>query len=723
MLITAQARNHLPYRNIGGALIMCTICSSSALLISSWCIDHLHIFNESFYAHLRTLLLNTSYYIDFLNHNKLRALAFYSLPVFSTFFVCTATWTYFGRVINPTIHIAGRRLLHGKEAAVSARRATAKEVRASGYGLRIHPALALAKHQELTSFLFLAGQRGGKTQVLSRVLEQSWARNDKTISFDMKTDFTVITPPTKNGIEPLLFAPWDARSMIWNVAADVDELHKAKAFSAGIIPANDRDPMWSNAARALLVAIIMKQITMHGKKWGWEALGADAFLPIQDLKEIAELYYTPALAIVADAESKTAGSVMINLHAFLGPLFDLRAAWGGAPSNRRVSLDKWLKNDNTKYRNIVIQGNMQHLQLSQALIKSMIETMVCILASPAFPQSRTRRIIFTMDEFVQFGKLDSIQIIPELLASRGCVLIVAIQSIDQIRKVYGNEITGIFGNIFQTKIFGRIVGANDLKWVQEQVGQRIVSTPSGSVSTSGGKSTVSKHFLKEEVQVVRAEDLESLGMISLGKLGRESKANEIYIRALVLGHGQDALVLEWPLWVHPKHRKDHIHKTIHVRPSDALVIPEESKILADADASPNRLQPLAERAPTDSSLEILPAQTHDEIKDEDATLELNREQLDTQTTILNLFENQPTVHNEYSDKDDATQEAAGTIAGNAMTSVVSHAIGLPEPIIDIVENILDLSNEYDQESIGIIAHNTIKKKTRKPRKYGHQNEV
>lgn len=717
MLITAQARNHLPYRNIGGALTMCAICSSSTLLLSVWCVNHLHIFDESFYTHLRTLLLNTSYYLQFISHNKLRAFVFYIFPIFSTVFVCASTWLYFGRIINPTVHVAGRRLLSGKEAAASARRATAKEVRASGYGLKIHADLQIAKHQELTSFLFLAGQRGAKTQVLSRVLEQSWDRNDKTISFDMKTDFTVITPPTKHGIEPLLFAPWDARSMVWNVAADVDELHKARAFAAGIIPSNDRDPMWSNAARALLIAIIMKQIDLHGKSWGFQELGEDAFLTVAELKEIAESHYEPALAIVADAESKTAGSVMINLHAFLGPLFDLKAAWGGAPASRRVSLDKWLKNDNTKYRNIIIQGNMQMLELSQALIKSMIETMVCILASPAFPQSRKRRIILTMDEFIQFGKLESIQIIPELLASRGCVLIVAIQSIDQVRKVYGHEIAGIFGNIFQTKIFGRIVGSSDLRWVQEQVGKRIVSTPNMSVSSSNGKSTINKSFTKEEVEVVLAGDLESLGMVSKGKLGKESKASEIFMRALVLGHGPDALIFEWPLWVHPKHREAHVHKTIHRRPTaktDTEKPPESPHVMARAIENEHELQPSAQRAAPDTNpLEILPTETEQTFSSES----------DLQATLLNIFENQPSVPSQASEKDDAIQEIAGTVAGNAMTSAIANSLGLPNEIIDAVENILDLSYENDTEITQTIVVNGSKRKPRKPRRYGDQVEA
>jgi lambda repressor-like predicted transcriptional regulator len=574
MLNRAQIRPAAAeYRDWGGGIFMTALCACCAAAVGFKVVDAMGFFDDSPLTHLSFIMRellgfqSAAGYLHWLMQRPLQAAIYYGLPLTAAGMAGWWAWSWFGRKINPIIHIGGRRLLTGAKAAASSRRATEREVRASGAGLKIHPDLQLARHQELTSFLFLAGQRGGKTQVLSRVLQQSWARGDKTISFDFKTDFTVITPPTINGVEPLIFGPWENRTTVWDIAADVSELHHAKAFASGIVPANDRDPMWSNAARALLVAILMKQITLHGRGWGWKELGDDAFLTVSELKVVADQFYPPAVAIVADAESKTAGSVMINLHAFLGPLFDLKNAWGGAPAHRKLSLDEWLKDDNTKFRNLIIQGNTQHHELSQALIKSMIETMVSILASPAFPQSRDRRIIFTMDEFIQFGKIDSIQIIPELLASRGCVLIVTIQSIAQVEQKYGREIAAIFASVFQTKIFGRIVGSSDLKWVQEQVGRRVVGIPTRSTSGSGdGRVNINQSYQRDEIEVVRAEDLESLGMVSRGAVGKQSDPSDIYIRALVLGHGGDALVLEWPLWRHTKYRKDHIPRRIHPRP-------------------------------------------------------------------------------------------------------------------------------------------------------------
>lgn len=702
MLNRAQIRPAAAeYRDWGGAIIMLVICSLTAAALGFYVVNAMGFFEDKPLTHISFLVRellgfqSAAGYMHWLAQRPLQTALYYGLPIMAAIAAGWFAWSWFGRKINPIIHISGRRLLSGAKAAASARQATAREVRASGPGLQIHPDLTLARHQELTSFLFLAGQRGGKTQVLSRVLEQAWKRGDKTISFDFKTDFTVITPPTKDGVEPLIIGPWEHRTMVVDVAADVTELHHAKAFASGIVPANDRDPMWSNAARALLVAIIMKQITLHGRAWGWKELGDDAFLTVAELKVVAEQFYPPAVAIVADAESKTAGSVMINLHAFLGPLFDLKSAWGGAPAHRKISLDNWLKDDNTKFRNIVIQGNTQHHELSQALIKSMIETMVSILASPAFPQSRERRIIFVMDEFVQFGKLDSIQIIPELLASRGCVLIVTIQSIAQVEQKYGREIAAIFASVFQTKIFGRIVGSSDLRWVQEQVGKRVVGIPTRSTSGAGdGRVTVNQSYQRDEIEVVRAEDLEALGMVSRGAVGKQSAPSDIYIRALVLGHGGDALILEWPLWQHTKHRKDHIPRRIHPRPQAPSATTASAPTVTD-DSQDLPLEPLqTESIVGAQKIEI------EAIKDESFADQLL------------LLSEAPPAHTEDEHKGGA-EEVVQQIAENQVVDALADSLGINSDALEFGIEILKLtepdSTEEGQPQQLMSPHNRKKK--------------
>lgn len=700
-----------PYRDLSSAAFMAALCAGIALLLSISFVNALGIFPQPFLTHVSTLLNHPEYYKIFLVENWQRALPFYLIPFTCTIAAGAAAALWFGRIINPIKHIEGRKLLRGEEAHRASQFATKNEVKASGHGLKIHPNLQFARHQELTSFLFLAGQRGGKTQILSRLEAAAWERGDRTIAFDYKGDFTEITPPTKDGAHPLIFAPWDGRrenNAVWDIASDIDAIHKARAFAAGVVPVSEKDPLWGNAARALLVAVIVKIYTENGSNWGWKMLGEAAYLPVSDLKEIAEQYYPPAVAIVADAESKTTASVMVNLHAFLTPLFDLQTMWGDQ-SRRKLSINKWLRNDNTKYKNLVIQGNAMHNLLSQSLIKSMIETMVTILSDPAFPQSRDNRIFCLMDEFVQYGKIEKIKVIPELLASRRITLVCAIQSIEQVEELYGREIKGIFASIFQTKIFGKIVGANDVKWVQEQVGKKLVSRPTRTVSGNGaGRVNVSQGIVEEEKEVVSALDLSRLGMFSVGEAGKKSDVKDIYIRSMVLGHGDNLLEFEWPLWNHKKYRPAHITlqfkkpqaqaKTEH--PSEVF---EQPKAAACAASTSNMAQ-----QPTEITTEAAHA-----AEASDNTI---------QVEMLEILQvNEPQNPQEIDlNKDDATQEILGEVAESAVVHVVAETFGVPSIVLEVALNIADLQAPQTQNNQMDMLSQPLKKRIRKQRKYENE---
>ncbi len=64
-------------------------------------------------------------------------------------------------------------------------------------------------------------------------------RGDKAIIFDEKGDYTRITPPSvRDGKEvpPLLLAPQDDRSAVWDIAADLIVSQDAVELAQRIIP-------------------------------------------------------------------------------------------------------------------------------------------------------------------------------------------------------------------------------------------------------------------------------------------------------------------------------------------------------------------------------------------------------------------------------------------------------------------------------------------------------
>lgn len=714
MLDRSAIRDSRPYRDWSGGLFMAALCAVVVAAVAFKGMQFAGVFPHPVLSHLKgaaLMLAGTDTgreYAAWLRQYPARSAAYYGIPLVLAAVAAWSAWGYFGRIINPLQHIRGRRYLRGEAAAKAATEATASDIRFSGQGLQIHPDLTLARHQELTSFLFLAGQRGGKTQILSRLLQQAWARDDKTLAFDFKTDFTEITPRSRGGKEPIIIAPWDARSVCWDIAKDVRTVDQARAFAAGMVPESGNDPMWANAARALLVAVIMRLIKTRGTEWGWLELGIDAYLPVADLKAVAEEFYPPAAVIVADEESKTTGSVMINLHAFLSPLYDLRS-WTG----KKFSLDWWLRAEDTPYRHVIVQGNTEKHLLSQSLIKSIVETGVSILSGPAFPQNKERRIWWVLDEFVQFGRLPSIQKIPEVLGSRGCPLIIAIQSIDQIEQVYGREIKGIFGSIFQTKIFGRITGSSDVRWVQDQVEKRRISRLTRTVSGQGiGRANISHSFTEEDIDVITSQDLAGLGATSVGRKGVQSAAKDLRIRALVLGlgadengKGGDLLEFTWPLWQHNKYRAAHV-------PLTAARAGRPGAVTPPAPPAPPAGQPddTNQQQPTQSFSTVTPQATAEDLAYDDPALLIAL----TQQQVA--AEPEPTTGKQ--DEESGEAALAEEIAVNQGAGAIADIAGIPG--LDIALEIVHEAAEMTEEPEGfgtleITQKTATKKRKRKSR--------
>lgn len=454
------------------------------------------------------------------------------------------------QLVDPHVHVDGRKRMQGKEAQREAELVSKEKAAVSGEELQIHESLTLARHQVMQSILLMAAQGGGKTQILWRIVNAAIAKNYKLVVFDLaKGDYTKSLPVCHR-----LFALGDQRSSVWAIWRDIKTLPDAESFARGLIPAGGDDPMWSNAARAVLVAIFMKLINERGAEWGWKELGEIAYLPLVELKEIAEKHYPPALSAVADAESKTSQSIIINLHAFLGPLYRFWLEWSNydRPEKREFSWIDWLNDDAREDRVIVLQSNAKDKGAATALIRSMMEVQVSHIASLEFEESRSRSIGWLLDELPQLGRLECLSTILEIGRSKGCaILAMAFQDIAQVRQIYPQGEDDKWLAMLGIRVFGQVKGGASQRFVLDQVGMRTVERPTDSVTgNAGGGYSVSKSWQRAEIPVIPQTDLEKLGPHTKG------------VRALVLGHGGDALELDWPYFSPPDLRPVKVPRVI-----------------------------------------------------------------------------------------------------------------------------------------------------------------
>ncbi|WP_297505677.1 type IV secretion system DNA-binding domain-containing protein [Ferrovum sp.] len=453
-----------------------------------------------------------------------------SLLVTGKFYAAVITGVVFGlwtayltsRPGSSIRHIKGRRLVEGDEAQRRLKRMAKSECKESSEGLALHPTFSwkLSTDRETRHTLVVGSVGGGKTVIITPLIKAAMERGDRMVIYDNKGDFSTWLP------NRVLFAPWDARSAAWDIGHDCTNRQDAGEVAARLIPEGN-DPLWHTAARQILTAILIKMQVEQGTDWGWKELYEMVCLPKDELMAIVRVH-TPEAIHVADAPEKTALSMLANFGAHMGLIGDLARAWGDLPEDRRFSVVRWLDNDHSKRRILVLQGSGKYTKLAQAVIQSIIFMMVGHINSSGFSESRERRLWFVLDEFPQLGKLEGMAQLLEIGRSKGIRVVLGAQDMEQIKAIYGDHTANSWFSMIGTQIIVRINPGETANYLSKQViGYQTIDR----LTLREGKL---QPPVRENVLVVEPSELES-------KLGPRKNG----VEALLLGYG-DVFALNWP---------------------------------------------------------------------------------------------------------------------------------------------------------------------------------
>lgn len=437
--------------------------------------------------------------------------------------VGSAIWVayHISRPAPATRVIKGRRVYEGEAAKRRLKRLSGMECKKSAEGLALHPDFEwkLSTDRETRHMLIVGSVGGGKTAIINPLTKAGLKRGDRMVIYDNKGDYT-------SWVQNIaLFAPWDTRSMAWDIGRDCADQQDAKEVAARLIPEGN-DPLWHTAARQILTAVLIKLQVEQRTAWGWKQLYKMVCLPKDELMDIVRTY-TPEAIHVADAPEKTALSVLANFGAHMSLIGDLARAWGDLPNERRFSVIHWLDNDQSKHRVLVLQGSGKYTELAQAFIRSIVTLMVGHINSPGFSESGERRLWFVLDEFPQLGRLEQMAQLLEIGRSKGVRVVLGAQDIEQIKAIYGNHMANSWSSMIGTHIIVRINPGETANYISKQViGYQTIDR----ITLREGKL---QPPVRADILVVEPSELES-------GLGRSKDG----VKALLLGYG-DVFVLNW----------------------------------------------------------------------------------------------------------------------------------------------------------------------------------
>ena len=479
------------------------------------------------------------------------AYAFYGIVGVSGFFSVVIA-EFASRPPAKIRHILGPRVHGFKEGSRKAEKAVRKalkgDIKSSGRGINIHPNVSISRDRETRHFLVLGSTGGGKTVIIFPMIKQVQDRGDMVILFDNKGDITSHLPG-------LIMAPWDNRCIGWAVGLDIENKQDAETLAARLIPEGGSDPMWAQGARMILVAFVVKAQKEKPKKWDFSDIIGDLESADSNvIKEIVERYNPLASRLVDGTLAKTTSSFLVQVMAFMAPVATLAEAWKG---KKKISFRRWLTEETArvgKANTIILQGNSRYSETTKAYIQSILATLASIINSPELPDSRQRRIWLFLDEVPQLGEVSELSEFLEIGRSKGCCVVLGVQSISQLNELYSENVTDSWASMIGTSILCRTQGKNSPKWLSELIGSRRVERLSISTAVpetllgddNQQRTTQSYSYQESEIPVVPPQIISSSK--ELGPKGKKG------IRAILHTNTDAVCRLLWPFEKHPKIR-------------------------------------------------------------------------------------------------------------------------------------------------------------------------
>jgi len=410
--------------------------------------------------------------------------------------VLTFLWIY-GTSQNDT-PLRGRPLRQGGRAISMLAAESAREWKGKPPGIRLHPEVTISQERETKHLLIMGASGSGKTHIVWHVLNEAIQRRDRVVIFDSKGDFT-------SELKSIcLLAPWDPRSRAWDVAIDCPGPLDAQSLAARMIPDSNKDPIWPNASRAVLVAMIIHLQSTKPGTWNFADLREMLHLPIEDLRLIAQ-QHNPEAQRSLEEGSKTTQSILINLTAFMAPVVDMARAWGSA-DQKRFSMRRWIEGDLPLPRTVVMQGSQRFEQTAASLVNSLLSVMAATIASPSLPDDPQRRIWLILDEFAQLGQLRDIGPLIRMGRSKGLRIVIGAQDIAELRAIYGTHKTDAWTSSLTTSIYTRLEGGGTAEWVSRRIGdQETEETNESKTQASNGSSETQQTTIRKSPTVLPSQ--------------------------------------------------------------------------------------------------------------------------------------------------------------------------------------------------------------------------
>ena len=346
--------------------------------------------------------------------------------------------------------------------------------------------VAIPRSLEAQHFLISGTTGSGKTQVINKMLRSVRLRGERAVIADPAGGFYARFGQAQDD----LLNPFDQRSVKWSPFAEIRAEYDCERIAKAIIPDGSGDGGdWQHYAQTLM-AQVMLSMHRNGERSIKKLL---YWLTTADQKELSGMLAgSPAATLCAKGNDRMLASTRGIISTFIGP-FQYLADEGD------FSIREWIQKDQGDGWLFITYRDDQ-MGLLRNLVATFLE--LALVEGLSLTESQDRGLWYVMDEVDSLGKITSLRAGLTKLRKYGGRCILGLQTVSQLRTVYGrDEAQTLIANT-SVKCILRAGDAETAKSMEHELGEQEIERSQINDTQSNSDQGVS-YGQSVSTQVVR----------------------------------------------------------------------------------------------------------------------------------------------------------------------------------------------------------------------------
>lgn len=295
--------------------------------------------------------------------------------------------------------------------------------------------IPIPKSAECRHFLILGRSGTGKTRLIYSFLEKLRKRKDSiVVIYDFKGDY--VSCFFEDG--DLLFNPLDLRTLHWCPLSEIQAVSDIDSIATSLIPpSRGDDRFWVDGARDVFASLAYITFTRFGANnaelFNLTSLNEKETLGVvtQAVSEGIE-YAKRAIGYLEQGEekgAKVAGDILATMKQYTNCFYYTRHL------RSEFSISEFLNSEFCRF--LFLVGFQKLRDTLRPLFSLFVDLLIKTVLS--LSEDSERRIFIVLDEFATLQRLTSIVQGLEQGRSKGMGIVVSLQDINQLRRIYSDD--------------------------------------------------------------------------------------------------------------------------------------------------------------------------------------------------------------------------------------------------------------------------------------------